>query len=86
MVKGMTPSGGPKNRYTKAASKQRRTAERARDDKRLEELADQGFYTCADCGRQHTIEAFQYVYDGETKVARRCESCRAVRRASRRYR
>ena len=40
-----------------------------------------GTYRCVDCGLWFPLEAFQFVRNGKTKVARRCEECRAYWRA-----
>ena len=75
------PSGGPKNRFKKANRQADLAAQRRRFEKEADKKNTEGEYVCADCRLWYTIEEFQYVHEGETKVARRCASCRRDRRA-----
>lgn len=44
-------------------------------------------YRCVDCQAWFPLHEFEYQYNGKTKVARRCASCRETRRrGSRRWR
>jgi len=81
---GFTPSGGPKNRFKKANKQASRAQKRAEFIKEAEAKNAEGQYLCADCRLWYTIEDFKYKHNGETKVARRCESCRRDRRRGRR--
>jgi len=75
------PSGGPKDRFKKANKQANNRQKQAEFIKEAEAKNAEGQYLCADCRLWYAIEDFQYVHEGETKVARRCESCRQDRRS-----
>ena len=75
-----------KDRFRQTNARNRRQTQRERSDRAAEELAEQGLYKCADCRQFHSVEAYQYVFKGEVKVARRCEFCRRWAREKRRGR
>lgn len=60
----------------------RRRMEKWREQEEAKAEAEnaRGRFLCADCERYYPLCEFEYVFEGETKVARRCEGCRAYRR------
>ena len=54
-----------------------------RDEKEAEAENSRGNYRCADCRNYLSLREFEYVFEGETKVARRCKDCRTYRRKHR---
>lgn len=60
----------------------RRRIEKWREQNEAEAEAEnaQGRFLCADCHAYAPLSEFEYVFEGETKVARRCEDCRSYRR------
>ena len=59
-----------------------------RGSEELNDISDEtGTYRCVDCQAWLPLHEFEYQFNGETKVARRCAICRETRRrGSRRWR
>ena len=49
----------------------------AKEDREAEKIAEEGNeFICRTCRRWYSRTNFEYVYDGETKLATNCELCR----------
>ena len=70
----------PKDRFVRAHRESLQRKRRSHDEKKqlaeAERMNSQGSYLCARCGLYWPEAEFEYEHDGQTKVARRCESCR----------
>lgn len=82
-----TVNGGPSNRFAKINEdkKRRKIAELNRFHGLTEEQAivraeEGNEFICKACRNWCPREDFEYVFDGETKLASRCEPCRAENR------
>ena len=75
------------DRYRQSNRKAKRMRERIEEGRKEEAEAEamnaKDLYKCADCADYYAVEAFEYVHDGETKIARRCAYCRSIRRSNR---
>lgn len=74
---------GPADRYAASVRRDRQRRQREREERDAAKDAEHGLYSCADCHQPKPLTAYQYRYDGQTRVARRCATCRAVRRTPR---
>tara|TARA_R100001230_G_C5512814_1_gene52778 strand:- start:130 stop:402 length:273 start_codon:yes stop_codon:yes gene_type:complete len=49
----------------------------AKEDREAEKIAEEGNeFICRTCRKWYSRKEFEYVWDGETKLATNCESCR----------
>jgi RNase P subunit RPR2 len=74
-------SDGPKDRFKKT---QHKNAEQRRQDQEEQKAiarADEGKeFVCRNCRRWLPRSYFEYEFDGEVKLATRCDSCREENR------
>jgi hypothetical protein len=78
------------DRYKMTNRKNKMSQRLARWQKEFEKEAEaenaKGKFLCADCEKFLSLIHFEYEYCGETKIARRCQSCRDYRRSHRGHR
>jgi hypothetical protein len=75
------------DRYRKTNRKNKMAQRLASWQKEFEAEAEaenaRGRFLCADCEKFYPVIYFEYEYEGETKLARRCQACRDYRRTHR---
>ena len=66
-------------KMTNRKNRMRRRIEQWRSEDEREAAAEnaRGQFRCAECDKYLPLCEFEYVFEGETKVARRCEDCRS---------
>jgi len=78
------------DRYKMTNRKNKMRQRLARWQKEFEKEAEaenaRGRFLCADCEKFLPLHLFEYTFDGETKIARRCQPCRDYRRSHRGHR
>ena len=72
---------GPVDRFSQTKVKNAQKRELVRDETAAEKRAASGKeFICRQCRIWHLASEYEYVYNGETKMATRCYTCRWYRR------